>query len=96
MIHIQSSPVGKQLYAVECKRYAKERPVGVGLVRSLYGVVEQSRSKAGLLVTTSRFTEGALQFGREAKWRLALKDYGDLCRWIRQHARPTGSEDNGA
>lgn len=85
VLAIHDSPLGKHLYAVECKRFAKERPVGVALVRSLYGVVEQNRNTAGILVTTSHFTKGALRFQEEAKWRLALKSYDDLCAWIHRH-----------
>jgi hypothetical protein len=81
----QRSPLGHHLYYVECKRYAPDRPVGVGLVRALYGVVEADRATAGLLVTTSHFTRGALQFTDQLRNRLALKDYEALCFWLSRH-----------
>ncbi len=73
---------GRHLYLVECKRYAKDRPVGVGLVRALYGIVEAEKATAGWLVTTSRFTRDALSFHKSVEYRLSLKDYGDLVKWL--------------
>jgi HJR/Mrr/RecB family endonuclease len=76
------TPVGEHLYLVECKRYRADRPVGVALVRSLYGVVQAERATAGLLVTTSRFTSGALSYQRPLERQLALRDYNDLVAWL--------------
>ncbi len=79
----RDSRLGRHLYYVECKRYAKDYPVGVTLVRSLYGVAEQGRATAGILVTTSRFTKGALEFAEPVKNKLSLKDYKEVVKWIR-------------
>lgn len=70
------------LYLVECKRYRLDRPVGVSLVRSLYGVVEQERATAGMMFTTSRFTRGAIVFQRQVHHRMALHDYESIVKWI--------------
>jgi hypothetical protein len=77
-----NTPLGEHLYLVECKRYAQDRPVGVELVRQLYGVVEFERANAGLLVTTSTFTTGAIELQRTLGRRIALKDYADLSSWL--------------
>lgn len=74
--------IGSFLYVVECKRYAPTRPVGVGLIRNLYGVVEAERASAGLLVTSSYFTRPAQEFRETVPYRLSLKEYGDLKEWI--------------
>jgi hypothetical protein len=58
------TPFGRHLYLVECKRYGVQNPVGVSIVRSLYGVLEAEQATAGLIVTTSSFTKGALEFQR--------------------------------
>jgi restriction system protein len=71
----RKNQLGSLLYYVECKRYAPNRPVGVGLVRSLYGVVEAGRVTAGLLLATSHFTKGAKEFQRQVEHRLTLRDY---------------------
>lgn len=82
------SPVGRHLYLVECKRYASDNPVGVSMVRALYGVVMRERATAGLLVTTSTFTKGAFDFQRDVKHQLSLKDYKGVVQWIRNGIGP--------
>lgn len=74
--------LGEFMYLVECKRYSQERPVGVDIVRALYGVVEKQEASAGVLVTTSRFTKGAAEFQRSVRHRLSLRDYLDLQEWL--------------
>jgi restriction system protein len=76
--------VGSLMYLVECKRYAPDRPVGVGIVRQLYGVVEQEKATGGVLATTSFFTKGAKEFTEKVRYRLALKNYIELHKWIEQ------------
>lgn len=84
--------VGNLLHLVECKRYAETNPIDVTLLRSLYGVVEAERATSGILVATTRFTSGAIEFVNRVPHRLATKDYDDLVRWIRKHARPSSVE----
>lgn len=50
--------------AFECKRYARDNPVGVETARALLGTITHSEFRAdrGVLVTTSRFTKGATDF----------------------------------
>jgi DNA-directed RNA polymerase specialized sigma24 family protein len=74
--------MGEFLYLVECKRYAPARPVGVDIVRSLYGVVQKEEASAGILVTTSRFTKGAAEFQQSVRHRLSLRDYLHLQGWL--------------
>ncbi len=75
---------GPHLYLVECKRYGYQNPVGVSLVRALYGVVTSENATGGLIVTTSRFTRGAREFQSTVQNRLWLKDYEALLNWLRQ------------
>ncbi len=51
------SSLGSFLYVVECKLFAPNRPVGVQIVRNLYGMVEAERATAGIVVSTSSFSE---------------------------------------
>lgn len=76
--------VGALMYLVECKRFAPDRPVGVGLIRQLYDVVEQENATGGILATTSFFTRGAKEFTEKLRYRLSLMDYIDLQKWIEQ------------
>lgn len=76
--------LGEFIYLVECKRYAPTRPVGVSLVRELYGVVEKERATAGLIVTSSYFTREAMEFREPIRHRMSLRDYNDIAKWIRK------------
>lgn len=82
---LHRSDLGEQLYIVECKRYGPDRPVGVDVVRSLYGVVQQERATMGIVATTSYFTTEALEFRRVVKYGLSLKGYQDLLSWLERY-----------
>jgi DNA polymerase III epsilon subunit len=56
-----SSLTGGSLHLIECKRYAHENKVGIGIVQRLLGAVSQRRATKGILVTTSFFTQAAAQ-----------------------------------
>lgn len=79
--------VGALMYLVECKQFAPDRPVGVGLIRQLYGVVQQENASGGILATTSFFTKGAKEFTEKVRYRLSLKNYIDLQKWVEQSRR---------
>ncbi len=77
--------LARHLYLVECKRYAPQHRVAVGLVRSLYGVVESERASLGMLVTTSSFTSGAIDFARSVEHRVSLKDYTAVTEMLKRY-----------
>lgn len=79
--------LGSFLYLVECKRYDLDHPVGVEIVRALYGTVQAERATAGLLVTSSIFTRGARDFQRHCQYQVSLRDYAELHRWIQKALR---------
>lgn len=74
--------VGTLLCLVEAKRYRADRPVGVELVRSLYGTLCDAKANSAMLVTTSSFTVGAREFQRRHEYQLSLRDYRDLVEWL--------------
>jgi restriction system protein len=76
------SPIGRFLFVVECKRYAPDRPVGVGIVRNLYGQVQKERATAGILATTSFFTKDAKEFRQDIEYQLSFQDYYGLKKWL--------------
>jgi restriction system protein len=82
IIILNHSLLGDLVFYAECKKYAKTRPVGVGLVRELYGTVAADRITAGILVTSSYFTEDAWAFRGKVKTQMNLLDYSDLIREI--------------
>jgi restriction system protein len=84
------SGVGSALYVVECKRYAHDNPVGVGVVRQLYGIVQAEHLTGGLIATTSTFTSGAKHFQQSLRYQMSLSDYEQLRTWLRQALGPGG------
>lgn len=80
-----NTPVGKLLTLVEAKQHNKNRPVGISLVRSLFGTLMDHQATTGLLVTTSRFAKPAQQFQERHKYQLELKDYEDVVSWLMKH-----------
>jgi hypothetical protein len=74
--------VGKFLCLVETKQHNRNRPVGVGLVRALFGTLNDHSATSAMLVTTSRFAQPAKEFQERHKYQLSLKDYGDVASWI--------------
>ena len=74
--------IGTFLYVVECKKYSPDRPIGVGLVRQLNGVVHAEQATAGILATTSFFTKGAREFQKTIPFQMSLKDYFGIQEWL--------------
>ncbi|MFL6604463.1 MAG: restriction endonuclease [Steroidobacteraceae bacterium] len=82
--------LGTLLCLVEAKKYRRDRKVGVELVRSLYGALNDADANQAMLITTSSFSKDAKEFQHRHKYRIALRDYADLARWIAQYkTRPT-------
>jgi len=79
--------LGNFLYYVECKRYSSDNPVGVNLVRELYGTISADRATAGLLITSSYFTPDAISFTKNIQYQLSLKDFFDLKTWVNEVCR---------
>ncbi len=83
------APIGTILTLVECKKYSRECPVGVELVRSLRGIAELEHATSSMLVTTSRYTSGAKEFVKRVPYQMSLKSMEDLITWLRGYGRVT-------
>ncbi|AVD54552.1 hypothetical protein BEH_24640 (plasmid) [Priestia filamentosa] len=79
---IRKDSIGTTLYVVEAKRYSENNKVGVEIVRGLYGVKSAERANVGVIVTTSSFTQDAIEFASPLKYELSLNDYTDLKKWL--------------
>lgn len=84
---VRSDSLGRVLFLVECKRYARKNPVQVDVVRSLYGNVVAKRASAGVLVTSSTFTRGAKSFQESVPHQMSLREYADIRAWL-QRTKP--------
>lgn len=76
------------LYLVQCKRYSPTDPVGVEVVRELRGVVDLNRATGGSIVTTSRFTSGALEIQQTIPWTMTLHDLNAVEAWLDESSLP--------
>jgi restriction system protein len=76
--------LGSFLFLVECKRFADARKVGVNVVRSLHGVVQQQNANAGAIVTTSFFSSDAKEFRQTIEHQMHLHDYVQLQKWVKE------------
>jgi restriction system protein len=84
ILALEKRPLGSFLYLVECKRNAPTRPVGVEVVRQLYGTVHAEHANAGVIATTSRFTSPAQEFAARVRFQLTLRDYFAVQDWLRE------------
>ncbi len=70
------------LIVVQCKRNAKDNPVGRPVVQQFKGVVEENGAWRGYIVTTSYFTDGAIESATTNN-RLRLVNMEKLIAWHR-------------
>ncbi len=81
--------VAPLLFLAECKRYAEGNPVGVEVVRNLYGVTEMQRVNFGMIVTSSSFTRDAREEKLRIGPRMDLKEFTDLKAWLGRYGGDT-------
>lgn len=58
----KNESVGDLIYYVECKKYAPNRPIGVGIVREFKCTIDTDSVNGGIIATTSHFAKGARDF----------------------------------
>jgi len=68
------------LVVVQCKRNAEDNPVGRPVVQQFKGVVEENSAYLGYIVTTSSFTQGAIE-SAALNERLRLVNMVELLVW---------------
>lgn len=86
LVILEQKRIGNFIIYVECKNYSMENPIGVRLVRELYGTVIADRATMGILATSSYFSTPAIEFKEQVKSQLSLCDYFDLKKWIDEKA----------
>lgn len=70
---------------VECKRYAPENKVGVGIIRQVSGVQYTKKPAKSIIVTTSFFTKDAIEEAESLENQLDLKDYNSIKQWLSRY-----------
>lgn len=75
----KKTDLGKFLFLVECKHYAPNRPVGIEVIRNMYGVLGMNKRKptGGIIATTSHFAKGVKEEIVELnlEHRISLHDF---------------------
>lgn len=72
--------LGDFIYYVECKKYSPDKPVGVGIVRELSGVIEMDRVNGGIIATTSYFARDVreLILNNNLNYRIKLHGFHEI------------------
>jgi len=77
-----------QKVLIEAKRYSPEKPVGVSIVRSLYGVRALNSVSQVVLATSSYVSADAKkEFSQVVPWALDFLERDELLEWCRSYGR---------
>jgi hypothetical protein len=71
-------------WVVECKRYRRDRKVGIEVARSIYGVKSIMAASNALLIAANDFTKDAIAFVTP-RYDMQLAGYERVIEWIRQY-----------
>lgn len=82
LIILNNNELGKFLIYGECKRYASDMPVGIGIVQRLAGAIYGDNVTSGLVLTSSYFCSDAKAFANKIEHRLSLMDFNHLQEMI--------------
>jgi HJR/Mrr/RecB family endonuclease len=68
IVALSNQPLTRGKYVIQCKNWKK--PVGEPIVRDLYGVVASDNAVKGILISSSRFTQSAVNFAKDKRLEL--------------------------
>ena len=70
---------------IECKRYNAQNKVSVSIVRELCGVQTVDNANMAMVVTSSFFSDDAINFAEKRGSLMSLADFNKLMEWIRNY-----------
>jgi HJR/Mrr/RecB family endonuclease len=82
--HIRNA-VCSYLTHIECKRYAPDNKVGVGIVREVIGVHHIKGATKSIIVTTSFFSKDAIEEAARMENTLDLRDFNNIKDWLQKY-----------
>jgi HJR/Mrr/RecB family endonuclease len=82
--HVRNA-VCSYLTHIECKRYAPDNKVGVGIIREVIGVHHIRNATKSIIVTTSFFSRDAIKEAEKMENQLDLKDFTDIKAWLQRY-----------
>ena len=77
---IDQDPLGVDQIFVQAKRYAEGNNIGAGAIRDFYGALSLKKAHKGIFVTTSAFSQPAVDTARGLGSRIVLIDGLQLAR----------------
>lgn len=77
---IDQDPLGVDQVFVQAKRYAEGNNIGAGAIRDFYGALSLKKAHKGIFVTTSAFSQPAIDTARGLGSRIVLIDGLQLSR----------------
>ena len=90
---IDQDPLGVDQIFVQAKRYAEGNNVGAGAVRDFYGALSLKKAHKGIFVTTSAFSQPAVDTARGLGSRIVLIDGLQLSRLMIRYNVGCRAED---
>ena len=84
ILAVKKTEVGDVLCLVDAKKYKESHKIGVGMVRTLLGTLEDYRATSAMLATTSTYSPKAKAMQEKHQFRLSLKVYTDVVGWIQK------------
>lgn len=76
--------LGSFLFLVQCKNNKAQNPVGINVIRELYGVLNQQNATFASVFTTSYFSKPAIEFQKQFSHQLSLHDYNSIVSILKQ------------
>jgi restriction system protein len=77
---IDQDPLGVDQIFVQAKRYAEGNNIGSGAIRDFFGALSLKKAQKGIFVTTSAFSQPAIETARGVGSRIVLIDGEQLAR----------------
>lgn len=82
---INEDPLGLDTIYLQAKRYARERSVGRPDVQSFAGALDMQKSRKGVFITTSKFSNDAIEFVNLIEKSIVLIDGKELASLMIQY-----------
>jgi len=90
---IDQDPLGVDQIYIQAKRYQAANSIGAGAVRDFFGALSLKRATKGIFVTTSSFSQPAIETARGLGSRIVLIDGKHLARLLIHYNVGTRDEE---
>jgi restriction system protein len=79
---IDQDPLGVDQIYVQAKRYNEGNNIGAGAIRDFFGALSLKKAQKGIFVTTSSFSQSAVETARALSSRIVLIDGAQLAKLL--------------